>query len=280
MQPFHDLSAGSSKISPVTVIGMMYFLSLVSSLVLFLGRLVLSISIPTDYLDFDPLLFDSTQSSLFLPEDNDFLTTDATLSNPCAAAQDDLSFTEDGGTNLFSRDDHPQCLPPVNIGADALQLFKSPLDSLENIFLPLNGETRNNPPLIEQNPGRLPDGEDGDDSEKNMENQGWQPYAGSVGVETTDDSACKKLTAGLGTYHIELCCNSKYNSRDGQGGLAGSRMGQIDDLTIANQDIAVIYECICAYIFLFFFLVEGQKQGVLKVKFSVLILILFLFDSR
>ena len=227
----------------------MYFLPLVFSLVLFLGRLVLSLLIPTDDLDFDPLLFDSTQSSPFLPEANDFLTTDATLSNPCAAAQDDLSLTQDGETNLFSREDHPQCLPPVSIGSDALHLFDSPLDSLERTLFPLNGETPNNPPPTEPYPERLLGVEEGDRGEKKMENQGWQPYTGSVGVETPDDSACKELTARLGTYNIELCCNAMSQSRDARGGLASSRMGQIDALTIANQDIAVIYECICTSLF-------------------------------
>lgn len=224
---------------------MMYFLPFISSLVLFLGRLVLSISIPTDDLDFDPLLFDSTQSSLFLSEANDFLTTDATRSNPCAAAQDDLSFTQDGETNLISREDHPQCLPPVRIGSDALQLFDSPLDSLERTLLPLNGVTPNNLPQTEPYSEPLPNGEEGDYSDKKMEDQGWQPYTGSVGLETPDDSACKELTAGLGAYNIELCCNARYKSLDVRDGLASSRMGQIDALTIANQDIAVIYECIC-----------------------------------
>lgn len=189
-------------------------------------------------------------------EDDTFSTMDTIVQNPCAPAQDDLSFTQEGETNLFSRDDHPQCLPPVNIGADALPLFESPLNSLDNTLLPLNGETSND----------LPDNKEGGYNAQQMEEQGWQPYGGSVGLVTSDDSACKILTAGLGIYHIELCCNGKYQSGDGQDGLANSRMEQIDAVTIANQNIAVIHECICAFFFVFFwfshfFVTERQKRG-------------------
>ena len=229
----------------------MYSLLLVSSMFLFLGRLVISISLPTDHLDSDTLLFDSTQSSLFLPDDDDdfWTTADATLSNPCAAAQDDLSFTQAGGTNLYSRDDHPQCLPPVNIGAEALQLFESPLDSLESTLLPLKGETPNDPPPPPY-PGHLPDDEENYITPKQMEDLGWQTFTGTVRIEAPDDSTCKELAAGRENYNIEVCCNAMYVGYEVTSEYTRRVMEPIDAQTIENQDIAVIYDCICTAFFL------------------------------
>ena len=227
----------------------MYSLPLVSSMFPLLGRLVISISLPTDDLDSDTLLFDSTQSSLFLSDDDDFLTiADATVSNPCAAAQDDLSFMQDGGTNLYSRDDHPQCLPPVNIGAEALQLFESPLDSLESNLLPLKGETPNDPPPPPY-PGRLPDGVNNFITPKQVEDLGFQPFTGDVRIEAPDDSTCRELAAGRGNFNIEVCCNAMYVGYEVTSDYTRRIMEPIDAQTIANQDIAVIYNCICTTLF-------------------------------
>lgn len=249
----------------------MYSLPLASSLVLFLGRLVLSSSIPIDNLDSNSLLFDNSQPLTFLAGDNDFLTADTTLSNPCATGQDDLSFTQEEGTTLFSRDDHPQCLPPVNIGADALQLFESPLDSLANTLLPLKGETPQNPPPLKY-PGLLPDGEiGGDHDSEDMENQGWQPYGGSVRIESSDDNSCPKLAAGRGNFNIELCCNAIYVGYGARSPLARDRIAQIDPVTVANQDIAVIFNCICtffSYIYIKFF-DRGDLDFFPKIPFKI-----------
>lgn len=236
----------------------MYSLLYVFCVIFFLGRFVPSIALPTDAPDSDPLFFDSTQPSIFLPEDNDFLTTDATLSNPCAAAQDKLGFLPEGETVLISRDDHPQCLPPVNIGADALRLFESPLDSLENTLLPLKEETETpNNPSLDGMTGSLPSGGVGNYDPKKAEEEGWQPLQGSMFIVAPDDSTCKALTAGRGTYTIELCCNAIYVGYEFFSQQVRGRAAQIDAVTRANQDIAVIFNCICTFYFTFFF---SEKQ--------------------
>lgn len=239
----------------------MHSLTRVSFSVVLLGRFVLSISNPSDDLESNALLFDSTDPSLFLTDDetNDFLTTpitDAALLNPCAAAQDDLSFTE-GGPNLFSREDGPQCLPPVNIGADTLHLFENPLDSLENTILPFKGQNSDGqPPSIY--PGRLPDGEDGSVNWGDMRDLGWKPYRGPVRIESPQSSDCLSLTAHLGNYPVEVCCDGTH-AGEPEGPIDRSRMTQVDPLTISNQQFAMCYYCIC--MFLFFVLVEGKRVG-------------------
>lgn len=229
------------------------------SLIIILGRFTRSIAIPIDDLDFNTPLIDSTQSSLFLAENDDLLTTaDATLPNSCAVAQDDLSFTQDTQddlsftqdpeTNLFSRDDRPQCLPPVNIGAEALQLFESPLDSLESTILPLKGETPNDlPPL--SIPGRLPDDRPGFLTPKQMEDEGWTPYTGPVRIEVPKNNNCEDLVRHRGNFKIEVCCNAMYVSYEANSESARSIMAGIDAETIANQDIALIFNCICTCCF-------------------------------
>lgn len=179
----------------ITVIGMMYSL-------FFVFYVFSIVSFSTDDLNSDTILFDDTQSSLFLPEDNEFsIITDAGLPNPCVAVEDD----QEEKLNLFSRDDHPQCLPPVEIGPDALQLFESPLNSLENILLPFQGETSTD---SNETPGLFLNGEQGDwDPRKQTQEDSWQPYTGGVRVEPTDDNTCRKLTADRGDYNAEVCCN-------------------------------------------------------------------------
>lgn len=260
---------------------MYYSLPFYSSLVIFLGRLVLTISIlnPTDDLESTLLLSDSTSPppSQFLADDNEFLstTTDASLPDSCdaAAAQDDLSSTQEG-TNLFSRQTGAQCLPPVNIGADTLQLFEAPLDSLESIIFPLKGETSDDPPPAEF-PGLLPGGEQGDLDLEKLESLGWQPYAGAVHFEAPENSACPELTAHRGDFRLELCCNAMYVGYEAQSAAARSQMANIDAGTIANQDIAVIYNCICT-----FFGLWGRSGGFQKFPSNLSILILFFFGSR
>ena len=236
----------------------MYSLPFIFSLVVFLGRFALSTAIPIDDLDFDTLLFDSTQPSLFLADNPDLLTTaDATLANPCAAAQDDLSLTQDTETNLFSRDDHPQCLPPVNIGDEALHLFESPLDSLESTILPLKGETPNDLPPLSV-PGRLPDGQQGFLNPKQLQDEGWQPYAGEVRIEIPENNNCEYLVRHRGNFKMEVCCNAMYVGYEANSGSARSILAGIDAETIANQDIAVIFNCICTFCFLRIFIPRGK----------------------
>ena len=227
-------------------------LALISSLVVFLGQLVFSISIPTDDLGSntlffdDTLVFDSTQpSSPLFTDDNEFwVTDDAILSNPCAAAQDDLSFTQEETNNIFSRDDGAaQCLPPVNIGADPLQLFEMPLDSLESIILPLQEETPDDP-FVPGYPGRLPDGEKGDYDPDDLKSQGWQPFTGAVHYEPPDSPACREISAYRGNFRYELCCNGKYVQRHTSTAPLSLLMTLIENETTANQDIELTYDCI------------------------------------
>ena len=230
--------------------------------------------------DSDPILFDNTQPSLFLPEGDDFWTTTdaAALSNPCVAEGE-------GESNLFSRDDHPQCLPPVNIGDDALQLFESPLNFLEeNILLPFKRET---PPIDpnEEIPGPLLlNGAQGDWNPKVKIQEGWQPYTGGVRIEPTDDNTCQQLTADRGIYNVEVCCNWNYVGAVVESELDKSRIANIDARTIANQDIGVIRGCLCTTVFcslifvfvfsyclfFFFFLyfVPKVKRGSFEVLFK------------
>lgn len=248
---FHDPYLVSTQISLINVIHIMYYLPLVSSIVVLLLRLVLSFSIPIDDLESNALLYDDTQPSLFLAEDNEFLTTaDEALLNPCAAAQDDLSFTQEG-TNLFSREVGAQCLPPVNIGAETLQLFEESFDSLESIILPLKRETSDDPPPVGF-PGRLPDGEKGDVDLKTLENLGWQPYTGPVGFEAPDNSNCEELTRHRGNFKLELCCNAMHVGYDTQNQYVRDIFAQIDAETIANQDFALVYNCIRTFVGFFF----------------------------
>ena len=204
-----------------------------------ISSFVLTLSLPADDLNSDTLLFD-TEPSPFL-DSNELLTTDAALSNPCAP-QDDLSLTE--GTNLFSREEGAQCLPPVNIGADASQLFDNPLDLLEKNILPLNGDENSDDSSPFQYPGLLPGGDTGNYNAEDAEKQGWQPYTGPVHIQGSDDVNCRSLSAISGEYPYELCCDGLYLGYEAQSIWARTVLGQIDARTVANQDYAVIFRCI------------------------------------
>lgn len=226
----------------------MYIPSLVFSTFLFLPRFGFS-----DDANSDPLLFDididSTQPSspFFTENNNEFLTADPTLPNACAAPHDDLSFTPDQ-TNLFSRgNNNDECLPPVQIGTEALHLFESPLDSLENLVLPFKGQSSDDPSPPSY-PGLVPDGGLG-----SFDEEGFQPYAGAVRVEPKDDSTCKDYTDPWGDYPIELCCDGEYMGREAISDGSKAILATVDARTVANQDYAVIYHCLRTFFPLPFF---------------------------
>ena len=231
----------------------MYFLSLFFWTFLFLTRFDFSISSPIDDLNLDPLLFDSTQSSSpFFADDNDFLTSDAALPNACSAAQNDLSFIPDE-TNLFSRrdnnnnNDDNQCLPPVKIGTEpligteALQLFESPLDSLDNLVLPLKGQASDDQ---SQGGNTAPVG---NNEEDNLDEPVWRDYAGPVRVEPDDDSFCAEWTSAWGNYPIELCCNGRFFGPNPITDLDTSIVLSVDAKTERNRNYAIAYDCLCRF---------------------------------
>lgn len=237
---------------------MYYSLLLAFSIAVFIpGQHVFSISIWTDDLNSSPLLFDSTSSSSFFNDDDEFstITTAGTLPNLCAAdaTPDGLSLTQDG-TDIFSRrrrrDSGPECLPPVNIGADTLQLFDKPLDSLENIVVPLNEKDSDDSFGY---PGLLPDnGENGNANAGNLDDEEWQDYAGPVHYAPTPESeTCRELTALQGNFPLELCCNHWFAGVQAPrtaGTYFGREYDQLDDLTKANQDFAVLYSCVSTFL--------------------------------
>lgn len=190
-------------------------------------------------------VFDSTQASPLFTDDNDLLTTaEAISSNPCAPVQNDQSFTE-GGTNLFSREDGLECLPPVNIGAETLHLFETPLNSLENIVLPKKGETSDDSPPLFGYPGLLPDGEEGIYNSEDLNELGREPYMGPVRYEAPESNNCPGLTDILGTYNIEVCCDGLYVGYEAQTDETRRILAHIDEDTVENQEYAVVYNCLC-----------------------------------
>lgn len=228
----------------------MYSLPVVYSILVFLGRLVYSISLSTDDSDFNEFWFDdSVQPFLEAADEDDFLSTtttttsDATLGNPCVAINDQ-------DMNLFSRaDGGPQCLPPVNIGAETLHLFEAPFDTLNNVILPLEENTQTPdptppdavPPL--RYPGLLPEGEEGQYDPGTLRMQGYQPYTGPMHYEQ-ENNDCEELTAQYGSYPHEVCCDALHVGYEAQSPSSRSVLQRIDAQTVANQNIAVIYNCI------------------------------------
>lgn len=130
------------------------------------------------------------ETSLFTGNnDNDFLLADAINQiNSCIAPEDHLSSSiSNSDINLFTRDpEHEECLPPVNIGADVLNLWKDPLSQLERQILngKIPGATGPGGPGPEE-PGPpdfipLYDPEDGDDLLSIPDEEGWVDYPGPV----------------------------------------------------------------------------------------------------
>ena len=241
---------------------MYHFLLFISYISVFIrGQLVLSISFPTDDLDaLSPLFGDdaSSSSSLFtddlsLNNDDEFSTTTiaGTAPNSCAAVapSGDLSLSQDD-TSLVSRDENngAECLPPVNIGAATLELFETPLDSLENTVFPLKGQTSDDS-LPGGYPGLLPDGERGSVDPQEMGNEGWKPYEGDVRVEIPPQSrACAQLTFLRGIFTWELCCDSAYYGYEPSSESERSVLARVDFWSKRNQNIAVIFNCICTFL--------------------------------
>lgn len=237
----------------------MYCLPVVYSILVFLGRLVYSIPQSSDDFDLNELLFDdSVQPFLEAEDGNNFLsvtttTSDVALGNPCVVTNDQNFDQAEDATNLFSRaDGGPQCLPPVNIGAETLHLFEAPFDTLNNVILPLDENTQTPdppppdalPPL--RYPGLLPEGEKGDYDPETVRKQGYQRYTGPIHYEKEKDS-CEELTAQYGSYPNEVCCDALYVGYGAQSPSSRSVLQGVDAQTIANQDIAVIYNCICTF---------------------------------
>lgn len=247
---------------------------------------VSSISFVMDDLDSLPLVFDNTPSSFLFTDDDDdevsitTTTTAETLPNFCATVvpPNDLSFTQEEDTNLFSRrrrdSSNPACLPPVKIGAETLHLFENPLDTLENtlllppngqnplpldtlenmLLLPLDGPEKNSDDSSGSPGGGLSSEENekqGNDDNTNLNAQGWRIYRGEVHYEEPAESkTCKELTAHRGNFNLELCCMSLYA---GKLPFSPDRYyledyELVDAWTRSNEDYAAVY--ICARTFL------------------------------
>ena len=231
----------------------MSFASMYYSLLLIFSVVVCVLGqLPMDDLDSSSLLFDSKPSSSLFTDDDEYLTTTtaATLPNPCVsgATSDDLGFTQDE-TNLFSRrrrDNNPEaCLPPVNIGADTLHLFEKPLDSLENLVLPLKEQNSDDSFY----PGKLSPGEElSHDDLMDWIDEGYEHYSGpTFYLDTPESDTCKELTADRGNYPFELCCDVLWASKEAPkspGRYWEQELDEIDERTKANQDFALVYRCI------------------------------------
>lgn len=197
------------------------------------------------------------------------MTTDATLPNACAAALG----TQDDTKLFFRRDNNnAQCLPPVQIGTETLKLFESPLDSLENLVDPLKGQTSDDDLFEPAYKGLVPD-----DQEGSFDDIGWQPYTGAVRVEQDGQSTCKEWTSAWGDYPIELCCDGEYMGREARSDVARSRLATVDTRTAANQDYAVVYHCLCMFLFFPFsvFVGGGGHRGGEKFEKNVFLSLFF-----
>lgn len=232
------------------------------SILIFLRLFVVySLSLPTDDSDFNNFLFDDSLQPFLggggRDDENGFLsmttttTADATPgNNPCVAANgadtNQQEEEEEDTMNLFSRaadPGGPQCLPPVNIGAETLHLFESPLDTLNNILLPHS----DNPPTPDalpplSYPGLLPDGETSTASQQSLDELGAQPYTGLV--EQNPSPACQELTAHLGSFPYDLCCDGKEVDYGWRSVELADRMLGLDRQTVANGVIRRTYDCI------------------------------------
>ena len=261
----------------------MHCLPIVYCILVFLGLIVCSISLSTDDFDFNELLLDdSVQPFLGAEDENDFwstTTSDATLGNPCLATNDQDMNQEEDAMSLFSRaDGGPQCLPPVNIGAETLQLFEAPFDTLNNFILPLNENTQapDPPPPGESPPGALPplrypgllpEGETGQFNREDLEKQGYRPYTGPMYYEKEKDT-CEELTALYGSYPHEVCCDAHHVGYGAQSPSSRSILQRIDAQTIENQDIAVIYNCIRTFAKSSEILIRGLDTILSNMSFS------------
>lgn len=233
---------------------------LVPSIFVFvLGQFVFSISIPMDDVNSPSLFFDSTPSSSVFSDDDEFsstttttTTTAETLPNFCAAVADPdgLSYTQ-GDMNLFSRrsENGAACLPPVNIGAEALQLFERPLDLLENIVLPLKEQNSDDSSF--GYPGIFLPGDRGNLNIEDTEKSGWQPYTGEVRYDIPKSNDCKRLTAQRGNFDFELCCDNVYAELPFNQILSNAYR-QVDAATRRNSDFAVVWDCVRTFFFFFF----------------------------
>lgn len=189
---------------------------------------------PLDGRDLEPALFDDPPLLMADTSNNPI--------NPCTGQVDHLSSSlSNDDVNLFTRDPNPelnQCLPPVNIGAEPLnlKLFNDPLSVLENLVTkdktPSGGKGPNGlGPGGPEIPG-IPGLPDEDDFDRGVElwpipdESGWKKYEGPVygpegfrdgsygserlqeedevledDDEEDDDGPC------LGNYIWDLCCD-------------------------------------------------------------------------
>ena len=127
------------------------------------------------------------ETSLFTGNiDNDFLTADAINQvSSCVGPEDHLSSSiSNSDIFLFARDpEHEECLPPVNIGADVLNLWKDPVSELERQILNDKTPGATGPGPEEPKPPAhilLYDPDDGDDMFRIPDEEGWVDYEGPV----------------------------------------------------------------------------------------------------
>lgn len=128
-----------------------------------------------------------------------------------------------GEANLFVRDS-PECLPPVNIGADTLQLFEDPLTLLENLPLSTDDDFSGSGLPPPQSPGpsdpispgllpkeqqdRLWTADERRAFEKEMAEQGWVDMPPVPRPVRDIDPACDPEVLG-GIYEEYLCCGGQ-----------------------------------------------------------------------
>ncbi len=195
---------------------------------------------------------------LWNDDDESSLVADATLQTSACVSQRDLAPSNEEMRTLFGRDG-PQCLPPVNIGAEAFNLWKDPLTELERLAPENEIHDPPEPGFDPENPEpQIPltspldplDDEETDEDKfwREMDEQGWVPYEGDVYdagetppveepiVEEEDedgmgififnkDDPCSSFL-DLG-YRFNLCCDGPTQPNDSPG--------------IANY--AVVFEC-------------------------------------
>ena len=249
----------------------MYSLSLISILVI-ISSFSLSLLFSTDDLNFDTSLFDI--ESFPLPDESEYLPTDATLSSLCAG-QDDLSFTNEE-MSLFARENGAQCLPSLNTGVEASQLFSAPLELLENTILPFNDDENFDDPSIGDPSVDDPssvwsealDEVTGNDNVEDLER--WQPSEDPVRYGYSDSDDCRTLTGHLGDFNSQVCCNGFFVSRHERiYTLARNVVAKIDARTLANSDYQYVGLCVCTFPVLFIIRWFVFLQTFLDINFLV-----------
>ena len=157
--------------------------------------------------------------SLFISEDITPAEVVATYDNLCAIQEGSNPTNE---LDLFARgaSDAAECLPPVNIGPESLQLFEDPLTMLQKLPLQTDDDPAGSGPSSPQSPepknpiypGLLPKEQNGlpaldyDEFLETMGKQGWVDLQDPAveGNEDDDDACDPGLLEGI--YEYNLCC--------------------------------------------------------------------------